>query len=166
MRDWIAPENLGRVLGQYLSAGDLLIDLAWNIDCCEIVQWCHDHGVLYINTSVEVWDPYDRSQYEHPTQCTVLAAHAGDALQQLRARWNEPGPTAVLEHGGEPRLDLALYQADLRCWRLASACWKTRRVTGAGADEGAPVHYGPQLQPFSDETRREGYSLLGSPHAD
>ena len=24
--------------------GDLLIDLAWNIDCCEILQWCHDHG--------------------------------------------------------------------------------------------------------------------------
>ena len=53
-------ENLGSVLAKHLSAGDLLIDLAWNIDCCEILQWCHDHGVLYLNTSVEVWDPYDR----------------------------------------------------------------------------------------------------------
>jgi len=54
----ITPENLGSVLSEYLERGGLLIDLAWNIDCCEIVQWCHDHDVLYANTSVEVWDSY------------------------------------------------------------------------------------------------------------
>ena len=58
VRGQITPENLGAELGKYVSAGDLLIDLAWNIDCCEIVQWCHDRGVLYLNTSVEIWDPY------------------------------------------------------------------------------------------------------------
>ena len=47
-----------RSSGSTSRRGDLLIDLAWNIDACEILQWCHDHGVLYINTSVEVWDPY------------------------------------------------------------------------------------------------------------
>ncbi|MFM8803179.1 MAG: saccharopine dehydrogenase NADP-binding domain-containing protein, partial [Planctomycetia bacterium] len=46
VRDKVTPENLGSLLGKHLAAGDLLIDLAWNIDCCEIVQWCHDHGVL------------------------------------------------------------------------------------------------------------------------
>ena len=45
VRDRVTPENLGKLLGQHLSAGDLLIDLAWNIDCCEIVQWCHDRVV-------------------------------------------------------------------------------------------------------------------------
>ena len=44
VRERIAPENLGRVLAQHVSAGDILVDLAWNIDCCEILQWCHDHG--------------------------------------------------------------------------------------------------------------------------
>ena len=58
VRDRVTPENLGSLLGKYLDTGDLLIDLAWNIDCCEILQWCHDHGVLYVNTSVELWDPY------------------------------------------------------------------------------------------------------------
>ena len=56
VKDRVTPENMGSLLGQHLSAGDLLIDLAWNIDCCEIVQWCHDRGILYINTSVELWD--------------------------------------------------------------------------------------------------------------
>ena len=57
IKDRVTPENLGSLLGQHVSDGDLLIDLAWNIDCCEIVQWCHDRGILYVNTSVELWDP-------------------------------------------------------------------------------------------------------------
>ena len=39
VRDRVTPENLGTLLGQYIGAGDLLIDLAWNIDGCEILQW-------------------------------------------------------------------------------------------------------------------------------
>jgi homospermidine synthase len=98
----IAPENLGRVLSKYVSAGDVLIDLAWNIDCCEIVQWCHDRGVLYLNTSVEVWDPYDRDLYSHPTQRTLYWRHMH--VRRMRERWTHPGPTAVLEHGANPGL--------------------------------------------------------------
>lgn len=44
VKDRVGPDNLGTLLGQYVSSGDLLIDLAWNIDCCDIVQWCHDRG--------------------------------------------------------------------------------------------------------------------------
>ena len=76
VRQRITPENLATELGKYVSAGDLLIDLAWNIDCCEILQWCHDHGVLYLNTSVEVWDPYDGGDDKHPDRAdALLAAH-------------------------------------------------------------------------------------------
>ena len=71
----VTPENLDALLGQYLSPGDLLIDLAWNIDCREILQWCHDHGVLYINTSVEVWDPTPRRDQPPHRADPVLAAH-------------------------------------------------------------------------------------------
>ena len=75
VREKVTPQNMGRVLASRLAAGDLLVDLAWNIDCCEILQWCHDHGVLYLNTSVEVWDPYDRALYSHPTQRTLYWRH-------------------------------------------------------------------------------------------
>ncbi|MCY2989762.1 MAG: saccharopine dehydrogenase NADP-binding domain-containing protein [Planctomycetota bacterium] len=102
VRERITPENLGQVLGLHLAAGDLLVDLAWNIDCCEIVRWCHAQGVLYINTSVEVWDPYDRSLYEHPTQRTLYYRH--QHVRRLKTEWAEPGPTAVLEHGANPGL--------------------------------------------------------------
>ena len=35
----VTRENMGALLGKYLGPRDLLIDLAWNIDCCEILQW-------------------------------------------------------------------------------------------------------------------------------
>src|SRR5580692_9579542 len=42
VRDRVTEANLERLLAKHLSAGDLLIDLAWNIDACVILQWCHD----------------------------------------------------------------------------------------------------------------------------
>jgi homospermidine synthase len=98
----ITPENLGEILGRYLGPGDLLIDLAWNIDCCELLQWCHDRGVLYINTSVEVWDPYAGATKKHPTERTLYRRHMD--IRRLTAGWTGPGPTAILEHGANPGL--------------------------------------------------------------
>ena len=102
VRDRVTKENLGSLLGQYLSAGDLLIDLAWNIECTEILQWCHDHGVLYVNTSVELWDPYAGARNKHPTERTLYWRHM--RIRKMTAGWKEPGPTAVLEHGANPGL--------------------------------------------------------------
>ena len=33
VQDKVCPDNLGNVLQRYVGEGDLLIDLAWNIDC-------------------------------------------------------------------------------------------------------------------------------------
>ncbi|MGA2033351.1 MAG: saccharopine dehydrogenase C-terminal domain-containing protein [Thermoguttaceae bacterium] len=102
VRERVTPENLGALLGRLLSPGDLLIDLAWNIDCCEILQWCHERGVLYVNTSVEVWDPYAIPAERHPTEKTLYFRHM--KIRQMTAAWSRPGPTAVVEHGANPGL--------------------------------------------------------------
>ena len=101
VRDRVTPENLGTLLGRYVSAGDLLVDLAWNIDAGEIIQWCHDRGVLYVNTSVELWDPYAGGN-KHPTERTLYWRHMN--LRRMTARWDSPGPSAVVEHGANPGL--------------------------------------------------------------
>lgn len=98
----ITRDNLADTLAQYVGAGDLLIDLAYSIDCTEIVQWCHDHGVLYINTSVEVWDPYEDLLNRPPTERTLYVRHM--KLRQRAKTWAEPGPTALVEHGANPGL--------------------------------------------------------------
>jgi len=102
LKDRVTADNLGSLLAKHVSAGDLLIDLAWNIDCCEILQWCHDRGVLYINTSVEVWDPYAGAENRHPTERTLYWRHMN--VRRMIGGWKEPGPTAVLEHGANPGL--------------------------------------------------------------
>jgi len=101
VRDRVTEENLDKLLGRYLSRGDLLIDLAWNIDACVILQWCHDHGILYINTSVEVWDPYAGGR-KHPTERTLYWRHMN--VRAMTAKWKEKGATSVVEHGANPGL--------------------------------------------------------------
>ena len=98
----ITRANMKAVLGKHVGEGDVIVDLAWNIDACEILQWCHDHGVLYVNTSVEVWDPYEGAENKHPTERTLYWRHMN--LRKMTAGWKEKGPTAVLEHGANPGL--------------------------------------------------------------
>jgi homospermidine synthase len=98
----IDPDNLMTTLEKYLEKGDLLIDLAWNIDSGEVIQWCHDHHVLYINTSLELWDPYADIETKPPIERTLYVRHM--ALHKMVKRWSEPGPTAVIEHGANPGL--------------------------------------------------------------
>ena len=102
VQDRVRPDNLNTVLSQYVGSGDLLIDLAWNIDCETIVQWCHDHNVLYLNTSVEVWDPYEDAGLIPPIDRTLYVRHM--ALRHMARSWAELGPTAVVEHGANPGL--------------------------------------------------------------
>src|SRR5574342_517236 len=98
----ITPDDLAATLASYLSAGDLLIDLAYNIDGLELIGWCHEHNVLYINTSVEVWDPYADIENKPPTERTLYVRHM--ALRRLMKSWAEPGVTVVVEHGANPGL--------------------------------------------------------------
>ena len=46
VQDQLTRENIDTFLSKYVSEGDFLLDLAWNIDANVIIQWCHDKGVL------------------------------------------------------------------------------------------------------------------------
>ena len=99
----ITPDNLVETLDARLSAGDLLIDLAWNIDLNELLQWSRDRGVSYLNTSVEVWDPYEDASVVAPLDRTLYWRHM--KLRRLLASWpDNAGAPAVVEHGANPGL--------------------------------------------------------------
>ncbi len=95
----ITPENLDQVLSKYVDNGGLLIDLAWNIGANDIIKWCHDHNVLYVNTSVELWDPiiYAKSTFEKSLYWRQMQ------LRELSHDWKD-APTAVVDHGANPGL--------------------------------------------------------------
>jgi homospermidine synthase len=102
VRDRVTVENMAALLGKHAGPGDLIIDLAWNIDACELLQWCRDHGVRYINTSTELWDPYASGLNAHPTTRTLYHRHMN--LRRMMAKWDGKGASAVIEHGANPGL--------------------------------------------------------------
>ncbi len=102
VKDRVTEDNLGKILAKYVGSGDIIIDLAWNIDALEILTWCHEHGVRYINTSTELWDPYTGLPDSKPTTKTLYWRHMN--TRRLIKSWKTKGPTAVIEHGANPGL--------------------------------------------------------------
>jgi homospermidine synthase len=129
VRDRVTEENMEALIGKYLSAGDVLIDLAWNIDACEILQLCHDKGILYINTSVEVWDPYAGGK-KHPTERTLYWRHMN--VRRMISKWKEKGATAVVEHGANPGLISHFTKQGLI--DIAAAAVEEKKVKGRKAE--------------------------------
>lgn len=101
--DKISQENMAAKLVSYVSKGDFIIDLAWNIDCVDILQWCHDNAVFYINTSVELWNPYENDENAPLTAKTLYVRHM--RIREMMAKWeNKQSTTAVIDHGANPGL--------------------------------------------------------------
>jgi len=100
VQDTITENNLDSMLSQFLSEGDILLDLAWNIDANVIIGWAHEHGVMYLNTSVEEWEPYTQGAQRHPLERTLYHRHM--RLREMKAQWTSKGATAVVEHGANP----------------------------------------------------------------
>ncbi|MHB0997205.1 MAG: saccharopine dehydrogenase NADP-binding domain-containing protein, partial [Elusimicrobiales bacterium] len=131
VRARVTRTNLGALLGKYLSEGDMLLDLAWNIGANDILQWCHDKGILYLNASTELWDPYEGAENKHPTERTLYHRHM--AMRRMTARWKTPGPTAVIEHGANP--GLISHFAKKGLLDIAFRLLDERKVKGAKAEK-------------------------------
>jgi homospermidine synthase len=68
-----------------------------------MLQWCRDNGVLYVNTSVEVWNPYEDAHRSDPRAYTLYRRQMD--LRSLVQTWGDnTGPSAVLDHGANPGL--------------------------------------------------------------
>ncbi len=103
VQEHIVRDKYKEQLKKYVGPGDILIDLAWNMACTDLLQWCHDNDVMYINTSVELWDPYEDFEHKLTTDRTLYVRHM--AIRKMIKEWGgKPSATAVLEHGANPGL--------------------------------------------------------------
>ncbi len=97
----IEQDNLDSTLSQHLEKGDLLIDLAWNIGANDIIGWCHNHEVLYVNTSVEQWNPMKDVEKKSPFEKSLYYRQM--QLREMSKNWKN-ATTAVVDHGANPGL--------------------------------------------------------------
>ena len=100
-REKLDPINLSKILSTHVSSGGMIIDLACNIDSIDMVRWAHDNRVLYINASVEEWDPY--SEIYSKTCLQKSFYHRYVTILESCSRWNNR-VTAILDHGANPGL--------------------------------------------------------------
>jgi homospermidine synthase len=98
----VTKQNYKELLKKYVGPGDLIIDLAWNIDCISVLKWCKDNEVLYCNTSVEEWDPYKDAERNDPTRYTLYTRHM--EIKKVMQTWGDNAPSAVVDHGANPGL--------------------------------------------------------------
>lgn len=90
----ISPENYTQILKENVSPGDICIDLANKVDTINILSWCHENNVRYLNTCLNKW--------KHEKMVPMREMY--ESVLQLSSRWNNNGPTSILSHGANPGL--------------------------------------------------------------
>lgn len=92
-------------LASLLDPGDLLINLTYDVCTEDVLTWCGRNDVLSIDTSVELWDPYDGWADDHPPATRTLAWRHRQMQRTLSDRLVTAGdglPTMLVEHGANP----------------------------------------------------------------
>ncbi|HEU4593009.1 MAG TPA: saccharopine dehydrogenase NADP-binding domain-containing protein [Steroidobacteraceae bacterium] len=98
----LTPANHRRILGRHAKAGDLVLNLSVNVSSLDLIRYCAQHGILYVDTSIEPWpgvyaNPMlkmrDRTNFVIREKALHLAAELGPQA-----------PTAVVDHGANPGL--------------------------------------------------------------
>lgn len=95
----LTKQNYKKILEKYLKPGDFLLNLSVDVSSVDLMKYCHERNILYLDTVVEPWlggytDPSlsitDRSNYGlRETMLPLKKEFAG-------------GATAISTHGANP----------------------------------------------------------------
>ncbi|WP_295446651.1 saccharopine dehydrogenase C-terminal domain-containing protein [uncultured Thiodictyon sp.] len=97
----LTRDNYRQVLESRLGPGDFLLNLSINVCSLELIAWCQDHQVLYLDACIEPWLGGYCDQSVPPANRTNYALReAALALRQP----DGPRTTAVVTHGVNPGL--------------------------------------------------------------
>jgi homospermidine synthase len=101
----LTQDNYTTMLPELVGPGDVIVDLSWNVETFDMLTWCGEHNVRYLNTSLEEWDPYGDIENKSPYERSLYSRQM--RVRLLKARLNsraEPSATAVIDHGANPGL--------------------------------------------------------------
>ncbi|MCZ7591333.1 MAG: saccharopine dehydrogenase NADP-binding domain-containing protein [Kiritimatiellae bacterium] len=96
----LTPGNYRSTLKNYISAGDLLLNLSIDIYSVDLIRLCAERDVLYVDTSIEPWPGvFDNPMLKlHQRTNFAIRERALDLASELGA----DSPTAVIDHGANP----------------------------------------------------------------
>lgn len=98
----LTKENYQGILRQYLSSGDFLLNLSVDVSTTDVISWCAENGVLYLDTVIEPWaGGYTDTSLPMAKRTNYFLRESALAL---REKYGREMPTAVLTHGANPGL--------------------------------------------------------------
>lgn len=121
----LTRENYQNVLAALLSPGDFLLNLSVNVGSVDLVRFCQESGVLYLDTCIEPW------QGGYTDTSLSSSSRSNYALREtVRGFRSTNGPTALVTHGANPGLVSHLVKTALldiaRDCHLATSIPRTR----------------------------------------
>lgn len=101
----LTRENYETMLPELVGPGDVIVDLSWNVETLDMLRWCGEHDVRFINTSVEEWDPYGDIENKSPYERSLYSRQMRIRLLKTElAAKGKPLATAIIDHGANPGL--------------------------------------------------------------
>ena len=113
----ITQHNYRDVFAQHVHEGDMIVDLGYYVDTADVLQWCKEHGVLFINAAVEEWEDNESNGLQYPQNevRTYTLYHRQMRIKDLSNGWNQT-PTAILTIGANPGVVSYMYKIGLQHW--------------------------------------------------
>jgi homospermidine synthase len=101
----LTRDNYPSLLGERVGPGDVIVDLSWNVETYDLLAWCGEHDVRYLNTSLEEWDPYGDIENKSPYERSLYSRQMRIRVLKNRLKSRTvPSPTAIMDHGANPGL--------------------------------------------------------------
>lgn len=97
----VTKGNYRKILSKYLKAGDMLVDASYDIGTAELLKWTHDHGIRYLNMSVEEFDPFSNS-HKKPQDFTLYERNQVIRRQARHWESDKINPTQLPDLGCNP----------------------------------------------------------------
>lgn len=96
----LTKANYQKLLAERLKPGDFLLNLSVDVSSVDLIKFCQDLGVLYLDTCVEPWEGL------YTDSALPAAMRSNYALRDaaLKLRENKKKSTAVITHGANPGL--------------------------------------------------------------
>jgi homospermidine synthase len=96
----VKKSNYQKTILSFLEPGDILVDLAYYLSTHDLIKFCNQHAIHYLNTAVELWfeENEDLTAQDPRTQTLY---HRQMELQKMIQGFKTK-TTSVITHGANP----------------------------------------------------------------